>query len=249
MKSIRKLATRVLFKAAMIINPQKKTQLIQDEYLAWLSYANSGMLEAGNQYLIDYAIRRLPSAVPILEIGSCCGLSTNVITHFKRIHGKRNALITSDKWQFENVNNRSEIPNSPVLFSDYRTFMRDSYIRNIKMFSPDDLPFTLEMISDEFFDAWKNRKACTDVLGRPLNLGGPLSFCYIDGNHTYEYVKRDFLNCDTYLEIGGFILFDDSINTQFGVYRLIPEIVSEGRYKLIATNPNHLFQKTKFMPD
>ena len=233
----------------MIIDPQRQTRLIPDEYLAWLSYANSGMLEAGNQYLFDYAIRRLPSTAPILEIGSFCGLSTNVITHFKRIHGKRNALITSDKWQFENVNNRLELPSSPVLFSNYRTFVRDSYIRNIKMFSPDDLPFTLELISDEFFDAWKNRKACTDVLGRPLILGGPVSFCYVDGDHTYEVSKRDFLNCDKYLEIGGFMLFDDSINSQFGVCRLMPEIVSEGRYTLIATNPNHLFQKVKFMSD
>jgi hypothetical protein len=243
MKSIRKLAARVLRKGARIIDPPQQTKLIQDEYLTWLSYANPGMLEGGNKYLIDYAIRRLPSAAPILEIGSFCGLSTNVITHLKRVHGVRNVLITSDKWHFENVNGRPEIPNSPVLFSDYRTFVRDSYIRNIKMFSQDDLPFTIEMFSDEFFDAWKNRIACTDVLGRPLTLGGPFSFCYIDGNHTYEWAKRDFLNCDQFLEVGGFILFDDSTLTEFGVYKLMPEIISGGRYNLIAINPYHLFQK------
>ena len=111
------------------------------------------------------------------------------------------------------------------------------------MFSQDDLPFTIEMFSDEFFDAWKNRMACTDVLGRPLTLGGPFSFCYIDGNHTYECAKRDFLNCDEFLELGGFILFDDSTLTEFGVYKLMPEIISGGRYNLIAINPYHLFQK------
>jgi len=249
MKSARKLAARVLRKGARIIDLTEQTQLVQDEYLTWLSYANPGMLEEGNQYLIDYAIRRLSTAAPILEIGSFCGLSTNVITHFKRVHGMRNALITCDKWQFENVNDRLEIPNSPILFSDYRRFVRDSYIRNIKMFSPDDLPFTIEMTSNEFFEAWKNGRACTDILGRSLNLGGLLSFCYIDGNHTYECTKRDFLNCDEFLEIGGFILFDDSTLTQFGVYKLMPEIISGGNYKLIATNPNHLFQKVRPTPD
>jgi hypothetical protein len=55
--------------------------------------------------------------------------------------------------------------------------------------------------------------------------------------------KRDFLNSDTFLDSGGFILFDDSTDVQFGVRKLMPEITSGGRYKLIATNPNHLFQK------
>lgn len=243
MKTARKLAARVLRKGARIIDPPQQTQLIQDEYLIWLGYANPGMLERGNPYLIDYAIRHLPSAAPILEIGSFCGLSTNVITHLKRKHGIKNALITCDKWQFENTITGPEIPGSPILFSDYKTFVRDSYIRNIRMFSPDDLPFTVEMISDEFFAVWRDTKACTDVLDRPLKLGGPLSFCYIDGNHTYECVKRDFLNCDEFLEIGGFVLFDDSTLGEFGVHKLMPEIISEGRYNLIATNPYHLFQK------
>jgi hypothetical protein len=245
MKSIRKLAARVLRKGARIVAPPEQTKLIQDEYLTWLSYANPGMLEGGNKYLIDYAIRRLPSAAPILEIGSFCGLSTNAITHLKRINGVRNTLITCDKWEFENVNNRREMPNSPVLFSDYKAFVRDSYIRNVKMFSPDDLPYTIEMFSDEFFGAWRNRAVHIDVLGRSLTLGGSLSFCYIDGNHTYECAKRDFVNCDAFLENGGFILFDDSTLTEFGVYKLMPEIASSGRYNLIAINPYHLFQKVR----
>jgi hypothetical protein len=242
-KSLRKLAARALYKTAMVVDSQQQVKLVGDEYLDWLSYANSGMLAPGNRYLIEYAIKHLPSAAPILEIGSFCGLSTNVITHFKRKHGKGNSLITSDKWQFENVNNRTEIPNSPILFSDYKKFVRDSYIRNIKMFSPDDLPYTLELTSDELYEAWRKRSVCTDVLGRSLELGGSLSFCYIDGNHTYEFAKRDFQNCDGFLDAGGFILFDDSTIEHFGVHKLMPEIVSTGKYELVGTNPFHLFRK------
>ena len=50
----------------------------------------------------------------------------------------------------------------------------------------------------------------SDVFGRSFQLGGPISFCYIDGNHTDDLAKRDFENCDRYLEKGGFVLFDDS---------------------------------------
>jgi hypothetical protein len=243
MKVIGKLAARALHKAGRICDPPKQTRIIEDEYLLWLSYANSGMVERGNYYLIDYAIQRLPSAAPILEIGAFCGLSTNIISHFKRKYRLTNRLLTCDKWNFENVNGRTSIADSPVLFSDYRAFVRQSYIRNVRMFSADDLPFTIEMTSDEFFDCWEKRAPVADIFERTLSLGGPLSFCYIDGNHTYEYAKRDFLSCDSFLESGGFILFDDSTLRNFGVWRLMPEIISDGKYKLIDTNPYHLFQK------
>jgi hypothetical protein len=91
--------------------------------------------------------------------------------------------------------------------------------------------------------AWKSNRAYDDVLGRSFNLGGKLSFCYIDGNHTYDFAKRDFQNADAFLEIGGFILFDDSTLLEFDVYKLMPEVMATGRYKLIAMNPYHLFQK------
>ena len=85
----------------------------------------------------------------------------------------------------------------------------------------------------------------TDVFGRAVTLGGLLSFCYVDGNHSYEGVKCDFENCDAFLEPGGFILFDDSTLKSFGVHRLMPEVLATGRYQLAAKNPNHLFQKAR----
>jgi hypothetical protein len=243
MSGVNKLVGRVLRKAARVIDPPPAVNLLNDEYITWLCYANAGMFEKGNLYSIDYAISHLPSTAPILEIGTFCGLSTNVISHFKRKHGVSNPFLTCDKWEFENVNGHTKIADSPVLFSEYRTFSKDSYIRNIQMFSRDDLPFTFEMTSNEFFDAWKEQKKPEDVLGRSFSLGGPISFCYIDGNHTYEYAKQDFLHCDSYLETGGFILFDDSTLDVFSLHKLMPEIIAMSRYRLVAANPYHLFQK------
>ena len=82
-----------------------------------------------------------------------------------------------------------------------------------------------------------------DVLGRPWTLGGPISFCYIDGNHTCEYAKRDFLNCDSRLDTGGFILFDDFTLGEFSLNKLMPEITKLRQYRLVAMNPYHLLLK------
>jgi len=248
MRKIRNLFSRAFLKAAFTIDPPEPNTFsdASDTYTKWLSFANAGMLDKGNLYLIDLAMKQLPSAAPILEIGSFCGLSTNVLTHYKRKYGLKNRLVTCDKWEFENTDKDNPyVGASPILFSNYKLFARESYIRNTRMFSGDDLPFTVEAASDEFFAAWKAKEEAHDVLGRPLTLGGPMSFCYVDGNHTYEGVRKDFLNCDEFLENGGFLLFDDSTTELFGVRDLMPEVAATGRYKLVAANPNHLFRKAK----
>ena len=244
MAKIRSLLGRAFLKAAFAVDPPKPQTDVSDDYIKWLCFANAGMLDKGNLYLIDRAMKQLPSTAPILEIGSFCGLSANVLTHFKRKYGLKNRLITCDKWQFENDDkDNKRIAGSPILFSDYKAFVRESYIRNTRMFSPDDLPFTVEATSDEFFVGWRDKLQTYDVLERPVTLGGPISFCYIDGDHSYAGAKKDFLNCDEFLDNRGFLLFDDSTVEIFGVRQLMPEVMATGRYKLIATNPNHLFQK------
>jgi methyltransferase family protein len=247
---VRKLLSRAMFKAALLVGPRIGTEreviALDDEYLKWLGFANAGMQHPGNAYLFEYVIRNLPNAAPILEIGSFCGLSTNMLAYFKWKHGARNPVINCDRWQFEDEGDRyreGSIFKSFLAYKDYSAFVRDTYIRNVRMFSGQELPHTIEKTSDEFFAAWSAGESVEDVFGRRLTLGGPLSFCFIDGNHSYAYAKRDFLNCDCSLGNGGFLLFDDSAENSFGVHLLMPEVLATGRYKLIARNPNHLFQK------
>lgn len=215
------------------------------EYLSWLSFANAGMLSRGNAHCFDYAIRNLSSSAPIVEIGSFCGLSTNVITYFKEKYRVGNKLITCDKWIFEGAEKGGMLGDSvTIAHADYREFVRETFIRNIRMFSRYDLPYTIEAFSDEFFALWNNLKNCTDVLGRSIQLGGPISFCYIDGNHSYAYAKNDFENCDKHLELGGFVLFDDSGDgSGWEVCKVVQEVIQTGRYALIAKVPNYFFQK------
>ncbi len=217
---------------------------ISDEYVKWLCFANAGMLERGNLYCFDYAITHLPSAAPIIEIGSFCGLSTNLLTYYKEKHGVLNDLITTDKWQFEGSSGASTIGKSNVTHAEYRKLVKESFIRNAQTFSRNALPYTVEMFSDEFFQAWQKSSKVNDVFGRSITLGGPISFCYVDGDHSYDAVKRDFIHCDEFLENGGFILFDDSADSSdWEVRKVIAEIKKDRRYEVVINNPNYLFRK------
>ncbi|MBK1439839.1 class I SAM-dependent methyltransferase [Parapedobacter sp. ISTM3] len=226
----------------------KQRKASPDSFINWLRFANPGMLNEGNIYCIEYATENLPSDNPIIEIGSFCGLSTNAISHYLRKANRANRLITCDKWHFEGTENQgSFLGSSDITHEQYRRFVKETYIRNVGFFSG-KLPHTMECFSNDFFDLWDNCAAATDVMGRNIRLGGPISFAYIDGNHTYQFARDDFLNVDRHLETGGFILFDDSADyyTRFGVNRLVREIKKMDRYELIIKNPNYLFRKTNY---
>jgi hypothetical protein len=76
-----------------------------------------------------------------------------------------------------------------------------------------------------------------------------LSFCYIDGNHSYDVATRDFLNTDRFLTPGGFIIFDDSADgSEWEVCKVIQEVIESGSYDLLAKNPNYFFQKRTRVP-
>jgi predicted O-methyltransferase YrrM len=202
------------------------------------------MLTRGNLYCFDYAMRNLPSNNPIIEIGSFCGLSTNIINYYLKKHHKNNTIITSDKWIFEGAEQGGKIGDSQINHEQYRNHIKQTYINNINVFSQDNLPYTIEEFSDEFFKLWNEQTEIQDILGRTIKLGGNISFAFIDGNHSYDYVKRDFLNIDQYLEVGGIILFDDSFDgCSHECSKFMKEVIKHPNYQLIIKNPNYLFKK------
>lgn len=216
---------------------------LMNDYIAYLSFVNAGMLNKGNLLCMDYAISHLSSNNPIVEIGSFCGLSTNILAYYKQKHSVSNTLFTCDKWEFEGA--EGNVGDTSISHADYRTFARDSFLRNVKMFSRWGLPHTVEATSDEFFDRWGRAELATDVFGKSVKLGGPISFCYIDGNHSYDFAKSDFSNTDRFLEPGGFVLFDDSADgSHWEVCRVIEEVKKMPNYRLVIKNPNYLFIKT-----
>ena len=217
---------------------------VSDEFTSWLCFVNAGMPTKGNLHCIEYAVEKMTEGTSILEIGSFCGLSTNLISYYKRKHGKTNRLITCDKWIFEGSDKSESVGDSPILRTDLRAYVKDSYLRNVRMFSADDLPYTVEMLSDEFFAAWGKGAPLTDVFGREVVPGGEFGFCFIDGDHSYAAARHDFEKCDAHLVSGGFILFDDSDDDSgWGVCDVVREVQEGGRYELVMKNPNYLFRK------
>ena len=215
------------------------------DYLTWLSFAVPGMLTRSNVDTMSFALQHLPNDAPMLEIGSFCGLSTCVLSYLRLRHSISNRFFSCDRWTFE-----GQTPGAPlgdhkfITHDQYRTFVRDSYLRNADKFCKPDLPHTIEADSDTFFQRWSAAESATDVFGRNVKLGGPLSFCYIDGNHSYEFAKRDFVNTDRFLAGGGYILFDDSGDgSGWEVCKVIEEVLKSGSYRLVANNPNYLVQK------
>jgi predicted O-methyltransferase YrrM len=216
--------------------------VLQDDYVEWLMLANAGMQHPGNLYLFDLAIRTAPDA-PMLEIGSFCGLSTNIIQYFKRKHSRTVPLFTCDRWIFEGAENPLP-PSASVSHGDIRDYVMESFERSVHRFNNGDLPFTIEATSDEFFQQWKRGDEVPDIFGRDVSLGGPLGFCFIDGNHSEAYALRDFEHCDQYLLPGGLILFDDSGDeSDWEVKKVIRRIKRGGRYEVVAKNPNYLLHK------
>jgi hypothetical protein len=204
------------------------------------------MLSPGNVKAFARALAEIPRGSAIVEVGSFAGLSTNTISYIKRKAGISNPFFTCDPWLFEG-GERQDNPLSPhtgVTHRAYREFVRDTFIRNVRMFSGEDLPFTLELTSDEFFDGWRAGRQATDVSGRDITLGGPIGFCYIDGHHSYEYARRDFEACDEFLVAGGLLLFDDSADESgHQVARVAEEVRGLAPYRVVSANPNYFFRK------
>lgn len=217
----------------------------REEFVAWLRFAVPGMTAEGNERAFEFVASNLNDNSPVVEIGSFCGLSTILLGHYLNKYHRANPLITCDKWVFEGQQLGSPLGGSGLLTHDeYKEFVKDSYLKNVSTFLSTNKPYTIEVFSDDFFDHWANSSNVNDVFGRSIALGGKIAFCFIDGNHQYEFAKRDFVNTDKFLIQGGFILFDDSGDgSGWEVNRLAMEIESDAKYELVARNPNYLFRK------
>jgi hypothetical protein len=230
---------RRLARVANVVDPPID---ISDHFTDHLHSAIAGMLHRGNLHCFEWAVRNRPSDAPLLEIGSFCGLSTNALVHYLRRLGSPQPFFTCDSWAFE----RAMVGDVPVSRSEYAAFVKDSFMRGIETFAADRRPHTVESTSDAFFEAWAAGREVEDVFGRRIRLGGPLAFVYVDGDHGREQVTLDWRNADRFLELGGFVLFDDSWDgAGWGACTVMPDVLASGRYELVAKNPNYFVRKVR----
>ena len=58
----------------------------------------------------------------------------------------------------------------------------------------------------------------------------PITFLWIDGDHTYEGVRADFDSWNPFVAQEGIVAFHDSLDPRFGVHKLIKEIIDKKKY-------------------
>lgn len=237
----------------MIFKKKYKT-LNKDAFLKRINSTiiGEGMLHEGNIYLMGYAIKNMPNDGMVFEIGSYAGLSTNVMLHLLKTYNKEHVFIGCDAWVYEGVDDNSgTIKNhidgkTNVTRADYNLYIKTAFINAVNLLHPTKKPFTCHLTSDAFFKIWNSDGEFTDVFDRTFRITQDISFCYIDGNHSYEQTKKDFENVDLKLKLNGFILIDDSAkHLKFGSSTFITEIKKNTKYKVIDNNPNYLIQKIK----
>ena len=249
LQSIRGTFSSLMYKIAQAVDGKHEGPFQhsekENEYLNWVRFAVPGMLCPGNVLAMEYAIANMPQGKPILEIGSFCGLSTVVLSYYLDKYSIESPFFSCDKWNFEGQTLGTQLGDSKTVTHDmYREYVKTTFLRSMNSFTPHRLPYTIECFADDFFCDWFDNVIKVDVFDRSIALGGKIGFCYIDGNHTYEFALRDFENTDRALVSGGFILFDDSADgSAWEVNRLTRRIASGSEYELISKTPNYLFRK------
>ncbi len=227
------------------IELQKSDQNVRtDKYIQWVRDILGGLLTPGNLKLFDYAVRHMPAAEAIVEIVSLFGLSTNIISYLTVKYHRDNPFFTCDPWVYESTD-KALAGHFDYRTKAFRNYAKKAFIMNTALFSRARKPYTIEAYSKQFFGLWRLCSTTKDVFGRSVTLGGLISFAYIDGAHTYDVVKEDFLGVDPHLLPGGFILFDDTNDVRSfpEVMRAASEVEQNPSYELVFKTPNYLFKK------
>lgn len=235
----------------------KKEKRLHDEFIARIRVATAGegMISDGNIVAFDHAIRHLPPTGEVLEIGSFGGMSANIICWLLRKNGLgERRFFTCDPWMYEGFHDTTRAADDIYMsrvdgsteFSrvEYCEFVRKSFLRSVGFFSRANLPHSFQLTSDAFFEKWSAGETLIDLFGKETRLGGGWAFCYVDGDHAYDFARRDVENCLAGLVAGGFLLLDDSADgSQYGSSRLARELLGDSRLRLVEKFPNYLFQR------
>lgn len=219
-----------------------------DDYIPWLCAMLGGWVapDHGNLRAFDHAVRSMPAGGAMIEVGSFLGLSTNLLAYLAMKYRQEHPFFSCDPWVFEGT----ERPIGGYFDAGseaYRRYAKEVFRMNTALFSAPRKPYAVEATSARFFEAWDRRETAEDVFGRPAVLGGPISFAYIDGAHTEEAARGDFLAVDRHLLPGGFVLFDDSDDGGCfpDVTRVAREVARQPSYEVVFKTPHYFFRKVE----
>jgi len=149
-----------------------------------------------------------------------------------KTHFKHTDLIGTEIGVFKGVNALSILQTLPIK----RLYLIDPYLedgidRRIFLEAYDVAKEKLKKFSQIKFIVKTSDEACKDIRE-------PLDFLYIDGNHTYEYVKRDITNYYPLIKSGGIIGGHDYAKDFNGVAKASIEFAREHNLELNTIFPD-----------
>jgi hypothetical protein len=218
--------------------------LIGNEFAEHLLSVVGGFQDRGNLRAFECCVRTMPAGGAVVEIGAFLGLSTNLISYALHRYGRDNRFFTCDPWVFAG----SDKPKADYFSTaspDYRQWVMQLFKMNTSLFSRGREPFAIEGTSRQFFSWWSECATVQDLWGRQIRLGGPISFAYVDGAHTYPEVSTDLRCADAHLLPGGLVFLDDSADagSYDGVKMAVADLARGGRFDLVLKTPNYCFRK------
>lgn len=115
--------------------------------------------------------------------------------------------------------------------------------RNVKKFN----------VNNNNYHYLKGNSQSSDMVNRLKQITQIIDLLYIDGDHSYQGVKNDFVLYESLVKPGGFIVFDDynDIIYSADVKIAVDDIVSNltNTYEIIGTIPNNFGARPKDLQD
>lgn len=160
-----------------------------------------GFLTLPEAKLLFSLVLEVPIGGNVVEVGSYQGRSTIAMA----LAAKQ---VGSIMWAID--------PHTPYEASGTYFGMADNacYYRNLADFEVGGVVKTLNISSDEAFIFWNN----------------DIDFLFIDGDHAYESVHKDFVLWSMFTDI---VALHDTAGHHEGVTRLVDEILASGKWEQV----------------
>ncbi len=154
--------------------------------------------------LFDLA-QRNPDLGKIVELGAFHGKSTICLAQgSKKVGGGKVFSVDTFYWG--------------TYLKEPKNFL-DSFQRNVRKYSLEDQVEPVISESGSAGDRW---------------FGGSIRLLFIDADHSYKAVKRDFAVWERFIPVGGIIAFHDSLSWP-GVVRFVFDLIASGKYQILGT--------------
>jgi len=150
-----------------------------------------------------YHLARGTTTGSIIEVGSYRGRSTVALAKGALAGGNQPVYAIEPHEEFTGALGGYFGPVDRGVF--FQVMLKTSSFENVRL---------VNLSSEVITPGWKE----------------PVSLLWIDGDHTYQGVRRDFECWKNHLAPTAYIAFDDATDPRLGPYKLIGEILQSGEF-------------------